>query len=51
MKTQANLVERRERARVGLMAQLEDLTYSILRKHEMASGLVRQEPVIQQITQ
>ena len=51
MKTQANLVERRERPRVGVMAQLEDITYSILRKHGVVSGLGRETPVIQPITQ
>jgi hypothetical protein len=41
MTTQANFVERRERLRVGVMAQLEDITYIILRKHRVGerSGL------------
>jgi hypothetical protein len=48
MKTQANFVERRECPRVGVMAQLQDITYSILRKH----GVVGCEtPVIEPITQ
>lgn len=51
MKTQANFVERRERPRVGVMAQLEDITYSVLRKHGVMSGLSRERPVIQTITQ
>jgi hypothetical protein len=50
MRTQANFVERRERPRLGVMAQLEDITYSILRKHAVVSGLDRQKPVIQPIT-
>jgi len=50
MRTQANFVERRERPRIGVMAQLEDITYSILRKHGVVSGLARQKPVIQLIT-
>ena len=51
MKTQANFVERRERPRLGVMTQLEDITYSILRKHGVVSGGVgRQKPVIQPIT-
>ncbi len=52
MKTQANFVERRERPRVGVMAQLEDITYSVLRKHGVVvSGPGRERPVIQPITQ
>jgi hypothetical protein len=50
MRTQANFVERRERPRLGVMTQLEDITYSILRKHGVVSGLGRQKPVIQPIT-
>jgi hypothetical protein len=50
MKSQANFVERRERPRGGLMAQLEDITYSTLRKYGVVSGLVRETPVIQPIT-
>ena len=38
MNSQANVVERRERPRVGVMARLEDITYSILRKHDVVSG-------------
>jgi len=33
MKSQPNLVERRAHPRFGVIAQLEDITYSILRKH------------------
>ena len=50
MKTQANFVERRERPRVGVMAQLEDITYSVLRKHGVVSGPGRERPGIQPIT-
>jgi len=50
MRTQANFVERRERPRLGVMTQLEDITYSILRKHGVVSGVGRQKPVIQPIT-
>ena len=50
MRTQENFVERRERPRLGVMTQLEDITYSILRKHGVVSGLGRQKPVIQPIT-
>lgn len=51
MKTQVNFIERRERPRVGLMAQLEDITYSVLRKHGIVSGPGCERPVIQPITQ
>ena len=33
MKSQTNFLERRKRLRVGVMAQLEDITYRVLRKH------------------
>jgi len=51
MRTQANFVERRERPRLGVMAQLEDITYSILRKHGVVSGVSRERPNMQPITQ
>jgi len=51
MKTQVNFVERRERPRVGVMAQLEDITYGILRKHGVVSGMSPEKPAIQPITQ
>jgi hypothetical protein len=38
MKNQANFVERRQHPRVGVMAQLEDITYGILRKHGVVNG-------------
>jgi len=38
MKSHANLIERRAHPRVGVMAQLEDITYDILRKHGVVSG-------------
>ena len=50
MKSQANFVERRERPRVGVLAQLEDITYRTLRKYGVVSGLVRETHVIQPIT-
>jgi hypothetical protein len=49
--SQANFVERRECPRVGVMAQLEDITYSILRKYGLGGGQGRETPVIQPITQ
>jgi hypothetical protein len=51
MKTQASVVERRERPRVGVMAQLEDVTYGILRKNGVVSGADRQRRLTQPITQ
>ena len=50
MKTQVNFVERRERPRFGVMAQLEDITYSVLRKHGVKNGMGHERPVIQRIT-
>lgn len=50
MKTEVNLVERREHPRVGVMAQLEDITYSILRKNGVVSGMGRDRPAIQPVT-
>ena len=50
MKNQANFVERRERPRVGVIAQLEDITYRTLRKYGVVSGMVRETPEIQPIT-
>ena len=37
MNTQVNFIERREHPRVGVMAELEDITYSVLRKHGVVS--------------
>jgi hypothetical protein len=51
MKTQVNFVERRECPRIGVIAQLEDITYSILRKHKVVSGLGPERPAMQPITQ
>ena len=51
MKTQVNFVERRERPRVGVMAELENITYSVLRKHGVVSGPGRERPVMRPITQ
>jgi hypothetical protein len=38
MNSQVDFVERREHPRVGVMAQLQDITYSVLRKHGIASA-------------
>ena len=51
MKSQANFIERRERPRVGVLAQLEDITYRILRKHGVAPGLGHETPTVREITQ
>jgi len=37
MKNQPSPVERREHPRFGVIAKLEDITYSILRKHALAT--------------
>jgi len=44
MKSQATFVERRARPRLGVMARIEDITYSILRKHGVISGQGREAP-------
>ena len=41
MTSHANLVERRTHPRVGVMAQLQDITYNVLRKHAVVSGAGR----------
>ena len=51
MNSQMTFADRRERPRVGVMAQLEDITYSILRKHGVVSGQVREAPAAEPITQ
>jgi hypothetical protein len=38
MESPANFVERREYPRVGVMAQLGDITYGMLRKRGVVSG-------------
>jgi hypothetical protein len=44
MNSQVNFVERRERPRVGVMAQLEDITYSVLRKYDVTAPRDAQVP-------
>jgi hypothetical protein len=51
MNSQMTFVDRRERPRIGVMAQLEDITYSILRKHGVVSGQVREALAAEPITQ
>lgn len=50
MGKRADFVERRERPRVGVMAQLEDITYSILRERGVLTGVDPEIPKIQPIT-
>lgn len=50
MNSQAIFVERRERPRVGVMAELENITYSILRKHGVLSGPGREPSAAEPIT-
>jgi hypothetical protein len=38
MKSRENFVERRAHPRIGVIAQLEDITYSILRQNGVVSG-------------
>jgi hypothetical protein len=50
MNSQVIFIERREHPRVGVMAQLEDITYSVLRKHGVVSGPGREAPAPKPIT-
>jgi len=49
MKSQPNLFERRAHPRFGVIAQLEDITYSILRKHGVLSLPDRDAGVVKAI--
>jgi hypothetical protein len=51
MNNQANVVERRERPRFGVIAQLEDITYRILRKHGVVSEPARDAVAAKPITE
>lgn len=42
MNSQVTFIERREHLRVGVMAQLEDITYSVLRKHGVVTDPSRE---------
>jgi hypothetical protein len=37
MKSEAIIVERRQRARNGILAEIENITYSALRKYEVGT--------------
>jgi DNA-directed RNA polymerase subunit H (RpoH/RPB5) len=56
MNNQASFVERRERSRFGIMSQLEDVTYSVLRKYGLDSTqapreISAAEPILTSIQQ
>ena len=51
MNNQTTFVERREHPRVGVVAKLEDITYSVLRKHEIVGATGREAPATEPITQ
>ena len=51
MTNQTIFVERRERSRFGVMAELENITYSILRRHGFVSEPIRNAPAAEPITQ
>ena len=51
MNSQVDFVERRAHPRVGVMAQLEDITYSILRKQGIVGGPRNEEPAFRPIKQ
>jgi hypothetical protein len=49
MKNQPNLVDRRAQPRFGVIAQLEDITYSTLRKHGVVRGAGRDAVAVKTI--
>ena len=51
MNDQVNFVERREHPRDGVIAQLEDITYSALRKHGNLTAPGRETPVVAPVVQ
>jgi hypothetical protein len=48
---QATFVERRERPRLGVMAELENITYNTLRKHGFVSEPIRNAIAAEPMTQ
>ena len=46
MQSRSNSVERRKHPRVGALAQVEDITYGVLRKHGILSGFHCETPVV-----
>ena len=50
MNNQVIFGERRKRPRLGVMAELEDITYGILRKHGVVSEPILQAPADEPIT-
>ncbi|HZW93573.1 MAG TPA: hypothetical protein VFF64_11540 [Candidatus Eremiobacteraceae bacterium] len=51
MNNQTIFVERRQRPRLGVMAELENMTYGILRKHGVGGEPIRNAPAAELITQ
>ena len=51
MNTQATFVERRKHSREGLMGELENITYSVLRKHAALTEAGREAVVTETVTQ
>jgi hypothetical protein len=50
MNNEAIFIERREHPRLGVMAELENITYSILRKHGVVSEPIGNAPAAEPIT-
>jgi hypothetical protein len=44
MKTQAITIDRRQHAREGILAEIENLTYSVLRRYEINSTTEQRSP-------
>ena len=51
MNNQTILVERRERPRFGVMAELEDITYGVLRRHHVIGEPIPSASAAEPITQ
>lgn len=51
MNNETIFVERRERPRFGVMAELEDITYGVLRSHRVISEPTRNTHAAEPITQ
>jgi hypothetical protein len=51
MNSQAIFVERRKHSREGVMGELENITYSVLRKHGVISESGQEAAVAEPVTQ
>jgi hypothetical protein len=51
MNSQAGFVERRKHSRQGVMAELEDITYSVLRKNAAIGESSREAAAAEPITE